>query len=427
MDGRPRPVPVVLLTDIGRDIDDLLALLVLRSLVADGRAVLAGVVATGGAGIERGLLARQWMQRLNFPDAAGVEVAACLDPGPPEVSTPPWASRNIDAARRRAASVGVGGGLGGGRGAAATGGGAPATGGGGCGVEAAADAAAAAEELGVDISADGAAGLILRCARRWGSELVILAIAPLGPLAQALAVPTTAEDGSGLGGAGLLATARAIWIQGQPSPSPDPTPHTECSPNTSPELEPDVAAAFNLRERAGAATTVFGSLRDALPFRLLGKHTAYKVRLSRRDFGRLDAALEPSAGPGDGELTTQARANLEILLEHSPETFERLYGGRRNDPRWAERLGSLSSPYDALLVLAAFEPELFDWRPVGRPTARAGGMQGAGALVGSDALDDDRHLAVGATPAHPGVRRPRAAQRRLMSHLLRGASCAKNA
>ena len=268
------PVPVLLLTDIGRDIDDLLALLVLRGLVADGRAVLVGVVATGGAGPARAALARAWLRRLQWPDEPELGVAACLDPGPDEVSAPAWATNGCR--------------------------------GNGNGND------------GIDRSPDDAAGLILRCAARWGPELVVLAIAPLGPLAAALVADK----------AGVLRTIRAVWIQGQPATMPmlphipphprSPHPH----PHPHPPIEPDLVNAFNLRERPDASATVFARLRLHVPFRLLGKHAAYKTPLSHRDFRRCDAALGshgcctrhdngsrgPSTsldGPVDGELTEQ--------------------------------------------------------------------------------------------------------------------------
>lgn len=77
---KPEPVPVLLVTDIGRHVDDTLALLALAQYQAEGRIRLAGVVTTGGKAEDRARLARFWLRKLGMRDI-DVQVAACSAAG----------------------------------------------------------------------------------------------------------------------------------------------------------------------------------------------------------------------------------------------------------------------------------------------------------------------------------------------------------
>ena len=76
-----------------------------------------------------------------------------------------------------------------------------------------------------------------------------------------------------------------------------------------------------------------------MPLTLLGKHAAYTVRLTARDFARFDAAH------GALGLGAQARACLRHLREAAPDVYTRVFGCKKEPP-------FLSSPYDALACAA---------------------------------------------------------------------------
>lgn len=72
--------PVLMLTDIGRDIDDTVALIALANYQREGLLRLVGVVATGGVGKHRAVLARDWLRKLGYEDK-DVVLAACPHAG----------------------------------------------------------------------------------------------------------------------------------------------------------------------------------------------------------------------------------------------------------------------------------------------------------------------------------------------------------
>lgn len=85
---------MLLITDIGRDIDDTLALLALHGY---GRILkLVGVVATGGAGRQRAAIATGWLRRLGYHGNVP-PVAACDGKGNTECVIPRFAPSLSDA------------------------------------------------------------------------------------------------------------------------------------------------------------------------------------------------------------------------------------------------------------------------------------------------------------------------------------------
>ena len=81
-------MPVLLLTDIGRDIDDTLALLTIAGYREEIE--LVGVVATGGNGANRAILAKSWLHKLKLDK---VKVCACLADGKSEIEFPTFLKR----------------------------------------------------------------------------------------------------------------------------------------------------------------------------------------------------------------------------------------------------------------------------------------------------------------------------------------------
>jgi inosine-uridine nucleoside N-ribohydrolase len=155
--ARARSRRVLLLTDIGRDVDDTVALLTLLGAAPD--LVLTGIVTCGGCGAERVRLLRQWLKALGAPPTIAV-----ADGG--------------DTASAAAAH---------------------------CHSPFAADAPGSGR-------GESATNLIRRCAQTYGSRLLIVAIGPLGPLAAALEDAYTLAACKRIGG---------LLIQGQAVPSAD--------------------------------------------------------------------------------------------------------------------------------------------------------------------------------------------------------------
>ena len=63
-DSAVKPIPLLMLTDIGRDIDDTLALLALIGYHASHRLKIVGIIATGGANLSRACIVSGWLNRL---------------------------------------------------------------------------------------------------------------------------------------------------------------------------------------------------------------------------------------------------------------------------------------------------------------------------------------------------------------------------
>lgn len=220
------------MTDIGRDIDDTVALACLSTYEAEGAVELVGLVATGGVGESRARLARFWLRKLGFADER-VPVAACLAPGNEISNACVFPDLGGDRDRQDVVPP--------------------------------LDQAAIFEGKS---SESAAADLVLEVANRYAGRLVVLAIGPLTPIHAALLLPG--------GKHALQGSIARLCIQAQATIGQDG------------ELIPDFAA-FNLREDREASIRVFTDLQSSVPFELVGKHAAYRVAMERGDFERWDA------------------------------------------------------------------------------------------------------------------------------------------
>ena len=278
-----KPRPVLIITDIGRDIDDTLALCTLNGLRKQGKVKIVGVVATGGNGLTRARVVRFWLRRFDISDTS-VPVAACMKDGRTECFIP----KGTPSLESAALYVGT------------------------------------------------AAELILDCATTYPQQLEIFALAPLTPLADALEM----KDGL----AQLTSGVRILHIQGQ-----------SILHEQEQLIYPDFAA-FNLREDQEASNNVFAALQSVVPFRMLGKHAAYQVSLTRSDFSNWDTMT------GTKEMTLGAKNNMNIFRTGNPTKFYQLYPipeEHRNDDDWFDHMQEFSHPYDPLCLLAGFYPKLF--------------------------------------------------------------------
>jgi inosine-uridine nucleoside N-ribohydrolase len=293
-DGELRKVLII--TDIGRDIDDTLALCALNGLMKQKKMQLVGVVTSGGNGVLRAQVVRGWLRRFGLLDE-DVPVAACTKKvGQDECFVPK---------------------------------GTPLT----------AEEASLYEGVGNDKSTlmvgAAAANLILEITQKYSGQLEIIAIAPLTPLAEAIR-----KDGTN--SLKLIQEGiKMLHIQGQ------------CKVKGN-KILPDFAA-YNLREDKDAARLVFDVLQDAIPFRILGKHAAYQIQMTKSDFQNWDKII----GTNTTDLLNHVKENLNYFRKSDPINFTKLYKYQANDNKWFEKMKLLSHPYDPLCVLAAFKPKLF--------------------------------------------------------------------
>ena len=337
-------VPVLVITDIGKDIDDTLALIYLSALVRAGRVALVGVVTTGGQNTKRKACV-EWLLRLLLPECR-VEVCAGVDlPLSPEHHQS-WREAEV------VAPLGMG----------------------------------QVPPGPYPIADHDAAAFILRAAQLWEGELRILAIGPLTDVAVALSLLDGTRILRGLGG--LVIQGQAV-VPGRGGPCDTAActsgPLDAAGPAA---LLPD-SDAYNIRCDPTAAALVFERLSDAVPFLLLGKHAAYRVQLGSADFAALDAACHHAIG-----LTPQVLRGLTHLATVSVPTFERVFGvdagaARRMAPaELAAAVPFLSTPYDVLacvllcpeLARTFFEAEAVGAHCLVGNTAAEPGVRDAGAL-----------------------------------------------
>ena len=317
-------VPIVLITDIGRDIDDTIALFVVHAYRARSR--LVGIITCGSSEDGRAEVAREYLHMLGYADGE-VPVAAGR-------ATKSKAGQVVGPFHTQMAEPASGSVL-------------------GSASAAAASAAAAVRDDG----AESAEALLLRLAKAHAGRLVVMGIGPLTSIAKALEVPGGEET--------LRSGLQAIYVQGQvvldePAVAPaagaessgQPEDSSHVPPGLLKPLTPDTTAAFNLREDADAAKHVFGRLSPYLPFGLLGKHAAYAVSLTASDFVNLpekhflrrptskargvssssSSSSSSVGGEGDGgsevgtfNLLRVLRRHMTLFMRGNPELFYRLY------------------------------------------------------------------------------------------------------
>jgi len=320
------PRKVVLVTDPGRDIDDVVTLITLAGAnftfpgePADpSKYELVGIVTSGGAALKRACVARGWMRLLGVSD-----------------ELPIAASEEVDGIGKLACFF-------------------PA----GFPTPASAALCTASEE-----GITPATELIVSLAERHGSDLALWCIAPLTPLALAIS-DYGGADGRG---AAALRSIGALFVQGQALIAGD-AEESGAAPGT---LVPS-AECFNLREDMASAHAVFQAVQDVVPIRMLGKFAAYRVSIFRADFNAFDAPLRDAgylddsgrssdafeAGEGEGgaaggegaavataipALLQAAKNNLNIFRTGNPTLFYSIYPvplAEQNDEEWFNSIGA---------------------------------------------------------------------------------------
>ena len=307
----PAQRKILLVTDIGSDIDDIWCFLVLAHLQAEGRVQVVGIVTTGGNVRTRAKLARRWAKALSLVGDALV-VPGCGDDRP-GIHVAGFFEDEHPAA-------GEGGGDGG----------------------------------GVEDSSD----FIFNVLREHGpNQVTVVAIGALTPLAAALERANEEAQKlppcDGPSKLQLLQSLQCMAIQGQ------------AVHGTETQLVPDVLNAFNLRDDAAAAHQVFRQLSQHVPFVLVGKHAAYMAPIWQRDLARLDAAC-PAA-----RLPRLVRTMLLSFFCESRSKFAAVYPhaasllageGPTSDEgdSWFQLVDPCCYTYDPLVVVFLVLPHLFD-------------------------------------------------------------------
>ena len=284
-----------------------------QALCGSDNLQLVGIATTVGNGRQRAALARQWLRALAVPDHS-VPVLPLCDANTAGCQRPPGFAACDDL-----------------------------------------EAAAVGEE---NDTARAVLQLMCRCCtptpspayppvtrsmkHRYSTRLVVIAIAPLTPLAAALQLDE--KDGS----LGLLRLVNRVYVQGQAEVSESP-----------PFLVSPGDSAYNFRIDMAAASEVLQQLHAAQRrVSFLGKHAAYQISLTKQDLESLDDPLIPS-------LTLVARDQMQEFKRQNPSQFYHLFpvperfrsGSNDADFAWFQHLpgGVVSHPYDALLVLMAEE------------------------------------------------------------------------
>lgn len=373
-------IKVVLVTDIGRDIDDTIALMVCLSLHKRRKIQLCGIVGTGGAGFARACICRWFLRRSGLADSE-VRVAADMSPGmeacfvPEGVLKSPFVGpapkhlahatvdlecdpddKNPNLAQRRQRPKAT---------------------------------KNNAVIFALDHDAHGldkGGALILSAAKLFKKELHLTAIAPMSPIRKAM---LGADNKPDVASVKALQGIGKLLIQGQAIETTDGLLHDK--------------QAFNLRQDEVAAAFCFKLLQEYVPFSLLGKFAAYKVSLYRKDFGTFDQILnegKPKSALADErahEMTMLAKYTLNIFRTGNPNAFYKIYHVAKedqNDRDWFKNITCCCHPYDPLMCLTLEHSD--DFLPV---------------------VSMGRHQLIGMTDKLHGVPSVPVVHKRLVEHL----------
>lgn len=175
-------------------------------------------------------------------------------------------------------------------------------------------------------------------------EVYIFVLAPFTDLAKAILCNISVFEKGGIQG---------IYVQGN------------ASVESFSKLTPD-EVAYNVKEDVWAAEIVMSKLEGIIPFTFLGKWAAYEAPLTEADFQK----FADTGHPVGKYLLETAKNGLRCFAERMPELFSKLYAqGRPVDKNNSlANVTHLSNPYDPSTILALIRPELFKGNKVGKHT-----------------------------------------------------------
>ena len=303
---KPPIRPILLITDIGRDIDDTLALILLNTFRKQNKIKIVGIVTTGVNGKTRGRVVRRWLNHFELPTGErkllrNIPIAAC--------------GTNLEHSECSECSE--------------------------CYVPD--DAPLLKNAL---LSKLSPAQLILEATQSNMGKLEIFAIGPLTPLSDALHMK---------GGLDILKSGiKILHIQGQ----------LKMDTGNQSLILPDLQS-YNLSKDPKASHHVFTLLQESVPFRMLGKYAAYQIDLNKTNFTEWNNNNNNNNSADNNiknELLKEVKHVLNAFRTSDAEKFYELYPvpmKHRTDTDWFENMTTLSHPYDPLCILAAFHPKLF--------------------------------------------------------------------
>lgn len=314
----PKPTPVIVVTDIGADIDDTLALFVL--LGAMDAVKIVAVVTSVNNGLHRGAVTRGFLRLLGVSDES-VEILPSVDGCVADCYIP----ESFPAARE-----------------------------------------AALGEL-----SQTPRRIVEICKDHLDTGVLLFGIASLSPIADAIRIDDKEE--------GILKRCiKGVYLQGNCFISNGEARSSDSNKflGQNVRIYPN-PLAYNFKNDMNAANTVFEYFQDLVPFTILGKFAAYKVPVRKGDFTdwtrRINAAWKVTYTkspqevkvPNPTDLLVTAKRQMKRFRSMNPVKFDSIY----NVPKhltplelekfeWFDDLPSdfvCSHPYDPLLGLRMIE------------------------------------------------------------------------
>ena len=296
-------IPVLLITDIGGDIDDTLAVIAFNGLKE--KVNLVGIVTSGGDCVARAVQAKLWQQHLGVPDDK-CKVIVGPDPeylrvGEYKVGSGYGISSNIDGQTNSEEQV---------------------------------------QSLNLEYNSTEA---ILKIVDEHKENLIIMGIGPLTPLGEAIK-----EDHSD-----SISKVKGIYLQGR------------LETDTDGQIMPWHINAYNFDQDKPASELVFKKLRDKVPFTLCGGPAAKQLTLTYDDYHefhregmpQIEGIMWSNAEKEYKKNAQEFYAKYEHPVEYQTEERWKDFMDFR----------AIAHPYDPMLLLALVNPELFDLLPVKNP------------------------------------------------------------
>lgn len=325
MPGAAKPMPVIVVTDIGADIDDTLALFVLLGAMDAVRIV--AVVTSVNNGLHRGAVTRGFLRMLGISDDT-IEILPSVDGCVADCYIP--------------------------------------------------DSFPTAKEAALGSLGATPKRIVEICKEHQETGILIYGIASLSPIADAIALDKAGE--------GVMQKAVAgVYLQGNCFVSKDFDGINRKSDDALKWSGENVRIlpnphAYNFKNDMEAATVVFDYFQDLVPFTVLGKYAAYKVPIRKGDFSEwtqkiskawkvttvktVKTASEAKV-PNPTDLLLTAKRQMKRFRSMNPLKFDSIY----NVPKsltpyelekfdWFDDLANefvCSHPYDPLLGLRMVE------------------------------------------------------------------------
>lgn len=315
--GKPKPIPVIVVTDIGTDIDDTLALFVLLGSM-DAVKIIAFVTSINN-GLERGAVVRGYLRLLAVADEK-IEILPSVDALTPECFVP--------------------------------------------------ESFPTAKEAALGDISETPRRIVELCKEHEETGVYLFGIGSLTPLAEAIRLDQK-ENGF------MRKSVKRVYLQGNcyvssgEEKSSDPVKFS--SQNT--RILPN-PLAYNFSSDIDAATTVVDYFQDFVPFTFLGKFAAYRIPLLKGEFTKWTnqliktwkKTLKHSKGvrvPNPPDLILTTKRQMKRFRAGNPTKFDSIFDVPTNlsekelqEFGWFDSLPNdfvCAHPYDPLLAVKMVE------------------------------------------------------------------------